>query len=164
MIALNNAFRNFLREVKFDLIEQLDSQKRNATGLLKNSLRVVANQRLEGELRGLGYMEFLVFGSQPSGVGRALVNKLIIWLKAKKIPLRNDKGQFITKNENNYKRSAFAIANHISSRGTAIKRGQKGVSIQDAITRNIDKLGQEVATEYFVDFTNGLKIGKNGSN
>ena len=44
--------------------------------------------------------------------------------------------------------------------GTGIKRGQKGISISQAIKESKTKLLKEMGQKMRIDFTNGLKVKK----
>jgi hypothetical protein len=159
LLSLKNLYRNFLKGVKEDLIAQIDSQNRKASGLLRSSLRVVANQRLEGELRGLFYIEYLMdgVGSKPSGISPQFVKRIEQWMRYKGIQPR-ERGRFARKSNTAYRRSAYAIAKKIHEQGTAIYRGQRGLDIEQAISDNIDTFGQEVAREYEVVFEEQFKL------
>ena len=77
-LNFNNEYREFLNDVKDNLIMQLKEQNRKATGYAINSLRVVANQKLEAELRGPKYLQYLQtgIGSQPKSIGTKFINTM----------------------------------------------------------------------------------------
>ena len=83
-LNFNNEYREFLNDVKDNLIAQLKSQGRDATGYAANSLRVVSNQKLEAELRGPKYLQYLQtgVGAKPKSIGTKFINNLIRWITA----------------------------------------------------------------------------------
>jgi hypothetical protein len=151
-LDFNNAYREFLNDVKDNLIAQLKSQGLNATGYAANSLRVVANQKLEAELRGPKYLQYLQtgVGSQPKSIGTKFINALIQWISAKPNIQPNPKQTI--------KQLAFAIGKSIVKNGTSIKQGRKGISISQAIKESRTKLMKEMGQKMRIDFTNGLKV------
>ena len=74
-LNFNNEYREFLTDVKDNLIAQIKSKGLNATGYAANTLRVVANQKLEAELRGPKYLKYIQtgVGSQPKSIGLSLL-------------------------------------------------------------------------------------------
>jgi hypothetical protein len=141
-LDFNNAYREFLNDVKDNLIAQLKSQGRDATGYAANSLRVVSNQKLEAELRGPKYLQYLQtgVGAQPKSISAKFINNL----------MPNPKQTI--------KQLAFAIGKSIVKNGTKIKQGQKGISISQAIKESRTKLMKEMGQKMRIDFTNGLKV------
>ena len=51
-------------------------------------------------------------------------------------------------------------SNSIVKNGTGIKRGQKGISVSQAIKESKTKLLKEMGQKMRIDFTNGLKVKK----
>ena len=151
-LNFNNEYREFLNDVKDNLIAQLKSQGRDATGYAANSLRVVSNQKLEAELRGPKYLQYLQtgVGSQPKSIGTKFINALIQWISAKPNIQPNPKQTI--------KQLAFAIGKSIVKNGTKIKQGRKGISISQAIKESRTKLMKEMGQKMRIDFTNGLKV------
>lgn len=144
-------YREFLDAVKINLTAQMRSQNRIATGFAVNTLRIVANDKLEAELRGVGYFKYLQtgIGAQPKKIGKRFINFLKEWIKAKRIePRPNEK----------IKQLAFRIAQSIVYKGTAIKRGQKGISISQAIKDEKPEFLKQVGAKMRIDFVKGLKI------
>ena len=80
-------YREYLNTVKSDIVVQMRQQKRYASGDSIRSLRVVANQFLEAEIRGSRSISTLEdgVGSQPRAVGNGLISGLMAWMKAKGI-------------------------------------------------------------------------------
>lgn len=155
-INLGPQIREFLTTVKEDIIKQIDAQKRNATGDLKRSLRVVSNQYLKGELRSNRYIQNLQtgVGSKPKGLP---FKEIKDWIKAKGIKPRR-KGKFIPATETNINRTAFVIARSIKEKGTAIKRGQKGLSIDQLIKENMPETLKDMGTKMIKDFDKDFKL------
>jgi len=151
-LDFNNEYREFLTDVKDNLIAQIKSKGLNATGYAANSLRVVANQKLEAELRGPKYLQYLQtgVGSQPKSIGTKFINALIQWISAKPNIQPNPKQTI--------KQLAFAIGKSIVKNGTSIKQGRKGISISQAIKESRTKLMKEMGQKMRIDFTNGLKV------
>jgi len=137
------AYNEFLNTVKSDILSELSNQGRRATGSLANSLRVVANADLEAELRGNFYIEFLQtgIGSKPKGVSKSFVNAIESWMSAKNIT-----------------GDANAIAESIRKRGTAIRRGQRGIDIDQIIRDNTTTLLSDMGKVYEAQFIDGFKV------
>jgi len=78
-LNFNNEYREFLNDVKDNLIAQIKSKGLNATGYAANSLRVVANQKLEAELRGPKYLKYIQtgVGAKPKSIGTKFINNLM---------------------------------------------------------------------------------------
>ena len=153
-LNFNNEYREFLNDVKDNLIAQIKNKGLNATGYAANTLRVVANQKLEAELRGTKYLKYLQtgVGSQPKSIGKRFINALMEWISAKP--------NVQPKPKQTIKQLAFAIGNSIVKNGTGIKRGKKGISISQAIKESKTKLLKEMGQKMRIDFTNGLKVKK----
>jgi hypothetical protein len=152
-LNFNNEYREFLNDVKDNLIAQLKSQGRDATGYAANSLRVVSNQKLEAELRGPKYLQYLQtgVGAKPKSIGTKFINNLMRWITAKPSVQPNPKQTI--------KQLAFAIGKSIVKNGTKIYQGkQKGISISQAIKESRTKLIKEMGQKMRIDFTNGLKV------
>jgi len=151
-LNFNNEYREFLTDVKDNLIAQIKSKGLNATGYAANTLRVVANQKLEAELRGTKYLKYLQtgVGSQPKHIGAKFINALMEWISAKPNVQPNPKQTI--------KQLAFAIGNSIVKNGTSIKRGRKGISVSQAIKESKTKLLKDMGQKMRIDFTNGLKV------
>jgi len=150
---LNKVLREYLDTVKDDIRSEIRSQSRYASGWAYNTLRVVGNQILKAELRGVGYLQFLQtgVGSKPRSVSPSFTQRIMQWMRAKGIQPRGG----------NLRRSAGGIARSISRKGTAIKRGQRGIDIDGILQDNLTPALEGVAAEILKDFSNGLKIGSN---
>lgn len=151
-IDFNNEYREFLTDVKDNLIAQIKSKGLNATGYAANTLRVVANQKLEAELRGPKYLKYIQtgVGSQPKSIGTKFINALMQWISAKP--------NIQPKPKQTIKQLAFAIGKSIVKNGTSIKQGRKGISVSQAIKESRTKLMKEMGQKMRIDFTNGLKV------
>ena len=151
-LDFNNEYREFLTDVKDNLIAQIKSKGLNATGYAANTLRVVANQKLEAELRGPKYLKYIQtgVGSQPKSIGTKFINALMQWISAKP--------NIQPKPKQTIKQLAFAIGKSIVKNGTSIKQGRKGISVSQAIKESRTKLMKEMGQKMRIDFTNGLKV------
>jgi hypothetical protein len=137
----SKVFREYLETVRDDIRREMQSQGRNASGYASNSLRIVANQRLQAELRGVRYFEALQRGVKPKGISPAFVGKISSWMRSKGI-----------------EGSAFAIARSIVQRGTAIYRGQRGIDIDSILQDNRTQLLDDMGREIVFEFKKGLKV------
>jgi len=152
-------YREYLETVKSDIVVQMKQQKRYATGNSINSLRVVANQFLSAEIRGDRSISTLEdgVGNQPRAVGNNLISGLMAWMKAKGIhPFR--RGEVLPNTDKNIRRAATGIAINMVQRGSAIKRGEKGLDIKTAIDENMPELLKGMGKIMVDDFTNEFKI------
>ncbi len=159
MADFKRIYREYLNTVKGDIEVQMRSQNRVASGDAIKSLRVVANQFLEAEIRGLRYIGTLEdgVGSQPSSFGSAFINDIMSWMKAKGIsPLR--KGKVLPSTDTNIRRAAGGIARNIVRHGTKIKQGEHGLDLKEAIDENKPQLLKDMGKEMILDFTEQFKI------
>jgi hypothetical protein len=144
--------QEFLNDLRDNLRVQLKRQGRKATGRAINSLRVVSNQKLNAELRGVGYLAYLQtgVGSKPKAIGSRLISNLMEWISYKGITPAP---------KQTIKQMAFAIANTISADGTRIfQRKEKGISISQAIKETKPKFLKEIGQKMIIDFKKGLKV------
>ena len=159
MASFKRIFREYLNTVRDDIVTEMRARNMPATGLAERTLRVVANQHLEAQIRGQIYIGALEtgVGSKPRGVGNSLIRNLMVWMKAKGVsPLRN--GKVMPSNTDNLRRSAWGIAISLVRRGTAIYRGAKGIDLKAPIKDNMPKLLQSMGTEIVIEFKDKLTI------
>ena len=157
-IDFNRQIREYLDTVLIDIQSELKGQGMNATGAASASLRVVANQFLIGELRGLVYLNFLVkgFTQKPRSVGRQFVDNIIRWMQVKGISPQRD-GQVVPSTATNIRRSAFGIAKGITIRGTRVTRGEAGIDINKILEENLPPYLEGVAGQLLVSFSDKIK-------
>lgn len=156
---LDKEIRAYLVEVKKDLVQQIDNQALIASGRMKNSLRVVANQRLVGELRGTLYTQYNEkgFNVKPKNVSRRFVDNIKEWMYYKGIsPKRN--GEILPATSTNIRRSAFAIAKGIIDNGTPVTQGLKGIDIEGAMKKHESAYLNNIGKEFFKSFDERLTI------
>ena len=158
MIDFNQHIRAYLKEVQAAIVQSARSQNLNATGTALNSLRVVANQYLIGELRGVFYINFLRTGftGKPRSVSRLFIDNIIIWMRAKGIFPEKD-GQIVPSTSSNIRRSAFGIAKGIVDHGTRVTRGEAGIPITKILEDNLTPYLEGVASEFLLNFKDKLK-------
>jgi len=152
-------YREYLNTVKGDIEVQMRRQNRVASRKGIQSLRVVANQFLTAEIRGLKYIQYLEdgVGSHPKSFGRGLIDNIAQWMKDKSIsPFRN--GEIVPSTSTNIRRAAGAIARSIVKQGTAIRRGEQGLDFQTPIQENMPQLLKDMGRKMVVEFTDKLKI------
>ena len=157
-IDFNRQIREYLDTVKGDIQSELHAQSMNATGTASASLRVVANQFLIGELRGVVYLNFLFkgFKEKPRSVGRQFVDNIIRWMQVKGISPQRD-GQIVASTSTNIRRSAFSIAKGITEKGTRVTRGEAGIDINRILEENLPPYLEGVAAGFLVDFQDKIK-------
>ena len=158
MINFNKQIREYLDTVKIDIQSELRNQSLIATGSAVNSLRVVANQFLIGELRGVVYLNFLRkgFKEKPKSVSRSFIDNIIDWMLVKGIQPQRE-GEIVPSTETNIKRSAFGIAKGIVDKGTPVTRGEKGVDINRILNENLPDYLEGVAGELLLNFQDKIK-------
>ena len=153
------AYREYLNTIIVDVKAEMREQKRRATREAINSLRVVENQFLNAQIRGVKYFDYLRdhSGSKPRGIGRELVSNLMEWMKFKGIQPER-RGKIEPSTEGNYKRSAFGIAQNMVDNGNEIYRGQKGIDFHTPIRENMPELLEDMGRVMVVSFTDKLTI------
>ena len=155
--------RNYLKAVRKDVSNQIDTNGFIASGRMKRNFRVVANQYLVGEIRGVYYMNFLQEGtSKPKKVSKAFVANIAEWMKFKGISLkrkRKDGSTYIVPNTtSNIKRVAGAIAYGIVDKGTPATRREKNLDIIGAMNRHKKPYLEAIGKEFLLTFEKNLKI------
>jgi len=158
VINFNKQIREYLDTVKIDIQSELRIQEFEATGSAINSLRVVANQYLIGELRGVVHLNFLVkgFKTKPLAVSRAFIDNIILWMQARNI-MPKRKGVIVPATYTNITRSAFSIAKGIVDKGTPVTRGEKGVDIIRILNDNLPDYLEGVASDFLLNFKDKIK-------
>ena len=157
-INFNAHIREYLDTVKLDIQSELQNQDMNATGTASSSLRVVSNQFLIGEVRGVVYLNFLLkgFTQKPKSVGRAFVDGIIRWMEVRGIMPQRD-GEILPATATNIKRSAFSIAKGITEKGTRVTRGEAGIPIRQILDDNLPDYLEGVAGQLLVNFSDKIK-------
>ena len=148
---LSPQIRAYLIEVRKDLTSQIDELGMKASGRMKRNLRVVANQYLEGEIRGEFYTEFLTkpYTKKPSGVSPAFVARIKSWMQWKGIQPDNDK---------TIEQASNAIAHKIVEKGTKWSKPGKGLDIPGAMKRHESKYLKSIGEEFLLTFSKKLTI------
>ena len=157
-INFNRQIREYLDTVKLDIESELTNQYPGASGQARSSLRVVANQFLIGELRGVVYLNFLLkgFTTKPRSVSRAFIDNIISWMGFRNIqPMRD--GEILPSSETNIRRSAFAIAKGVVDKGTPVTRSEKGIDLQRILNENLPEYLEGVAGNLLVNFQDKIK-------
>ena len=151
MPNFSTILNEYLQTVKSDIISEMSAQGRNASRTAVNSLRVVANQYLQAELRGVAYFEYLQdgVGSQPKAVSPEFRENIESWMRYKGITPDNGKS---------IRSASYGIAKSIVDRGTAIRRGQQGLTITDIIKENIPTALKDISSEMVLEFTDKLTL------
>lgn len=159
MADFKRIYREYLNTVKDDIQVEMNSQNRIASRQAYNSMRVVANQFLEAEIRGVKYIQYLEngVGSQPKTFGKGLIKNIMDWMRAKGISPFH-KGQILPSTETNLKRAAGGIARSLVRNGTAIKRGEPGLHIKEAIDENKPQLLKDMGAEMVLEFKDIMKL------
>jgi len=151
--------RSYLVDVRKDVTKQINALQMSASGRMEHKFRVVANQHLVGEIRGVHYMKYLenTFTGRPQTVGRQFVENIIEWFRYKRLqPKRN--GEIIPSTETNIKRSAFGIAKSIVANGTKYSKSGVGLDIQGAMNRHKSDYLESIGKEFLKEFSENLKI------
>lgn len=99
-----NLIREFLDQIKEELIDYLDSNDRNATGRSKASFQVVNVTSSSGQLIGSESIEFVFRGRGPGKMPP--LNAIIDWCNVRGIP----------------RAAAWVIAKRIAEAGTKLHR------------------------------------------
>ena len=148
---LSPQIRAYLIEVRKDLTKQIDSKDMIASGRMRRNLRVVANQHLEGEIRGERYTEWLTipYIKKPSGVSPEFVQRIISWMRFKGITPDKDRSIEATAN---------AIAYKIVEFGTKWSKPGKGLDIPGAMERHKSKYLESIGESFLLEFSNKLTI------
>jgi len=159
-INFDRQIREYLDTVKIDIQSELRSQSLMASGNAFNSLRVVANKFLIGELRGVVYLNFLIrgFKGKPKNVSTSFIDNIIAWMGFKGVQPQRD-GLIVEATENNIRRSAFAIAKGITETGTRITRGEAGIPLNRILKDNLPKYLEGVQGQLLVSFQDSLEDG-----
>lgn len=118
--------REFLNEIRDELIAYLDSNDRNATGRSKNSLQVANVTNNTGQLQGSDSIEFVFRGRAPGKMPPLFA--IIEWCSSRGLP-RN---------------MAWVIAKRIAESGTKLYRQKRNI-LNEVIT---EKKIQEFADQY----------------
>ena len=160
---LSKEIRKYLIAVRKDITAQIDKHDFIASGRMRRNTRVVANQYLAGEVRGVYYMNFLQEGtSKPKKVSKGFVDNIIDWIGYKGIALkrtRKDGSTYIVPNtKSNIKRSAFGIAQGIVDKGTPATRREKNIDIIGAMNRHKNDYLEAIGKEFLLTFEDKLKI------
>lgn len=159
MADFKRIYREYLNTVKSDIEVQMRSQNRIASKSAIRSLRVVANQFLEAEIRGLRYIKFLEdgVGSQPKKGSDGFLSELVEWMRDKGIAPRR-RGKIVPATETNLERAAGGIMNSLVRKGSAIKRGEHGLDIKEAVEENKPQLLKDMGAEMALEFKEIMKI------
>ena len=160
---LEEEIRDYLKAVRKDVTAQIDKHNFIASGRMRSNFRVVANQFLAGEIRGVFYMNFLQEGTaKPKKVGKDFVANIIEWMRFKGIqPKRiNKDGSFyvVPNTTSNIKRSASGIAQGIVDNGTPATRREKNLDIIGAMNRHKKKYLESIGKEFLLTFEKNLKV------
>ena len=157
MIDIARHQREYLETVKLDVLSDLNSRGMNATGNLKQSLRVVENQYLRAQLRGADYLNYLISmnnSKRPRSRGRTFIDNIITWMKARGIrPQRENK--IVPATNTNYRRSAFAIAGGIMTKGTKYQKPppqERGIDLRGHLKDNLPPYLEGITRELLINF------------
>ena len=150
--------RTYLKAVRADVVAQIDKYNYIASGRMRRNFRVVANQFLSGEIRGVFYMNFLQKGSKkPKGVSRLFVDNIVNWMNSRRIQPKRD-GIPVANTTTNIRRSAYGIAKGIVMNGTPATRGEKNLDIVGAMERHKRPYLESIGKEFLLEFNNKLTI------
>jgi hypothetical protein len=130
-----------LEDIRQDIIDQYEGKKIKASGNFEKDLTI---QRLKNKaiLALPFYANFICKingkkpGRQPGEMEPKPYNKIIEWMKAKRVYPRNELRQFVKRTPSNYLKSAGAIIKKIERQGTDIWMNKRQPIDIDKITAN----------------------------
>ena len=165
-MAVNDTIKEFLNNVKNDIINEQKNKSFYLTGVSARSLRIVQTRARSGQF-GTGY----TLTAQPylltnfEGIGAKTKSfpaykkgsKLFKWVTQRKPNFlrRNRKGQFTGK----MKPAAisFLIARSIKEKGTKVYQGTRaGIDLQEIINNNTTELTEGLAQDLAFEVTKNL--------
>jgi len=148
--TLRKALQKIGRMYKAKLVQKIKEDGTTASGNLEknirfrtteNSLSIIAPDYLGTVSDGKK-----ATGKNPSG---QMVSRIISWMKYKKLPIRNNKGRFITKTSSNYRRASFAIARSINRNTSRNKFQWRGSNVIDRAYKDIEEnVNEEIVNAF----------------
>lgn len=150
---IGRAQSEYLLTVKDDILIDLSARNMNATREAARSLRVVQNQFIRAQLRGVFYIDYLVSFNQrqsPKKVSENFATGVMIWMQAKGIAPKRG-GQVVPRTTTNLLRSANAIAQSIVNNGNPYKK-KRGIDLTKHLNDNKPELLRDVSNALLRSF------------